>query len=227
MKEVIVALDYPEANPALKLIDQIGEDLTWVKVGMQLYYKEGPKFIDQLKSKKLKIFLDLKLHDIPHTVARACESLLNLGVDMTNVHCLGGKEMMAAAAEVCSDQLQLIGVTQLTSTSQRQMNQEMSIPGELEQSVLSLASLAKESALSGVVCSSFEAALIKKHCGSEFLSVCPGIRFEEDAKDDQVRVASPKFAGENSVDFAVIGRSITKANSPKDKFLQAIAEMRI
>ncbi|MEC9281947.1 MAG: orotidine-5'-phosphate decarboxylase [Bdellovibrionota bacterium] len=226
MKEVILALDFPEASPALKMVDQIGGDLNWVKVGMQLFYKEGPKFIDQLKAKDLKIFLDLKLHDIPHTVARACESLLDLGVDMTNVHCLGGREMMTAAAEVCSDRLHLIGVTQLTSTSQSQMNQEMKISGDLEKSVLALADLAKASQLSGVVCSSFEAKMIKAQCGESFLSVCPGIRFKEDSKDDQVRVATPKFAGENSVDFAVIGRSITKSDFPKEKFLKAQKEMR-
>ena len=174
----------------------------------------------------MKIFLDLKLHDIPNTVASALASLMDLGVDMTNVHCLGGKKMMMAAKEVSRERLSLIGVTQLTSSSEEQLKEEMSLDISLEESVISLASLAKESGLNGVVCSSFEAKNIKEKLGTNFQTVCPGIRFEEDSKDDQVRVATPSYAREQGVDFAVIGRSITKSENPKEKFLRAQLDLR-
>lgn len=215
MGEVIVALDVENRRKAEKAIGQLGSELKWVKVGMQLYYKEGPDVVKSIKDSGLKVFLDLKLHDIPNTVSLAMKSLVGLGVDMTNLHCLGGSRMMREAKEMVGESLSLIGVTQLTSSSEEQIKEEMKLQCSLEDSVESLAGLAKQAGLNGVVCSAFEAANVKEKLGSSFTTVCPGIRFKEDDPGDQIRVATPDFAAQNGVDYLVMGRSILKSSNPK------------
>jgi len=218
---IIVALDFPNKTEALELVHQLEEFHPYLKIGMELYYQEGPELIYFLKEKGYKIFLDLKLHDIPNTVRGAASSLTRLGVDMFNVHCSGGVKMMEQAVEGIQSALApgqkkpiLIGVTQLTSTSQETLNKEMGIPGEMEQVVLHYASNAKQSGLDGVVCSPLEIELIKESLGQEFITVTPGIRPKESSMDDQIRIMTPSEAAKKGTDYMVIGRAITKAKDP-------------
>lgn len=223
MKEVILALDVPSREEAKKLVKAAGPQLNWVKIGMQLYYKEGPAIVKEMKDLGVKVFLDLKLHDIPNTVRSALLSLLSLEVDMTNVHCMGGAKMLWEAGQaVEGSNCQLIGVTQLTSSSEEQIKNELGLRISLEESVKSLATLAKMNGLTGVVCSAFEASVVKHELGQEFSCVCPGIRFDSDDKNDQVRVATPDFAVRNGADYLVMGRSIHKASDPKAKLEEAL-----
>lgn len=224
MKEIVLALDVPDKKSALELVAKFKGELNWVKVGMQLFYKEGPAIVQALKQEGLKVFLDLKLHDIPNTVSSALKSLDSLEVDMVNVHCMGGAKMLWAASEALKDsKCMLIGVTQLTSSSEEQVQRELQLSVSLEESVKSLATLAKLNGLKGVVCSAFEASVVKHELGSDFVCVCPGIRFKDDSIDDQARVASPDFAVRNGADFLVMGRSIYKSEDPLAKFREAKA----
>ena len=229
-KAVIIALDFKNFEDTKAFIDQFEESL-YVKVGMELFYAEGPQIIKYLKDKNHKIFLDLKLHDIPNTVKSAMKNLARLGVDMVNVHAAGTVPMMKAAMEglnegaVNGKRPLCIGVTQLTSTSKEAMNDELLIPGEVKDVVISYAKLAKDSGLDGVVCSVHEAKGIHEACGNDFLTVTPGIRLADDSKDDQKRVATPDFAREEGCDYIVVGRSITKSENPYETYNRIEAMM--
>lgn len=211
--KIVVALDVPGLEPALSLVDRLGSSLTHVKVGMELFYASGPAIVEMMLERDLRVFLDLKLHDIPNTVARTVTVLRDLGVDMLNVHCAGGRNMLEAAAEAAGTRLRLIGVTQLTSTDQRTLNDDIKIPGTVSDAVLHYARLAQESGLAGVVCSPLETTMIKEALGSEFVTVTPGIR-PQAAADDQKRVTTPKQAAAAGSDYLVIGRPITGAADP-------------
>lgn len=226
---IYVALDFPswtEANQFLENNQLVGIP---VKVGMELFYREGPAFIEKLKKKNHPIFLDLKLHDIPTTVKKAMKNIATLEPDIVNVHALGGAKMIQAAKEgllSASGNLKtkLIAVTLLTSHDNRLMNDELLIPGKITENVVHYAQLAKDNGADGVVCSVHEAKQIKEACGSEFLTVTPGIRLEDSASDDQIRIATPAFAKRNGADRLVIGRSITKANEPLEAYKRAVEE---
>ncbi|MBO9130234.1 orotidine-5'-phosphate decarboxylase [Bacillus sp. 165] len=220
-QSLIVALDFPSKKEVEQFLASFNGKSLFVKVGMELFYKEGPSIITYLKEQGHSIFLDLKLHDIPNTVKSAMRSLASLEVDMVNVHAAGGTKMMQAALEGLEEGTAAgkkrplcIAVTQLTSTSEEVMQQELWINKPLEETVLHYAKLAQESGLDGVVCSTLEVPSIRKICGDHFFTVTPGIRLASDAVNDQVRVATPATARENGCSYIVVGRSITKAENP-------------
>jgi len=217
--KIIVALDFATADEALRFVDKMKGEVKSVKVGMELYYSAGPSIITELKDRGFKIFLDLKLHDIPNTVKSAMAVLCKHGVDMINVHALGGLAMMKEAKEVrdkISPKTKLIAVTQLTSTTKEQMQCEQRISGELVDSVFALASLAKEAGLDGVVCSAQESKMLREKLGADFLLVTPGIRSQGVSADDQKRVTTPREAFINGSSHIVMGREITKSEKPKE-----------
>lgn len=219
MSKTIVALDFSRKEDVMNFLDKFKEPV-YVKVGMELTYAFGFEMIHEIKKRGHKIFLDLKLHDIPNTVKNGMKNLAKLDVDIVNLHAAGGSAMMKAAIEglkegaVNGKRPLCIAVTQLTSTSNEAMNEELLIPGDVKDVVISYAKLAKESGLDGVVCSVHEAKAIHEACGSDFLTVTPGIRLADDSKDDQKRVATPAFAKEQGCDYIVVGRSITKSADP-------------
>lgn len=222
MSKTIVALDFPDREKCLSFLDKF-QDPIFVKLGMELIYSEGFDLIDEIKSRGHKIFLDLKLHDIPNTVKNGMKSLAKRKVDIVNLHAAGGIEMMKAAMEGLNEGSQgqrplCIAVTQLTSTSQEVMNQELLVAGNLKDVVVQYAKNAKDAGLDGVVCSVHEAKMIHEACGQDFLTVTPGIRLSDDSKDDQKRVASPGLAKEEGCDYIVVGRSITKSQDPKESY---------
>ncbi len=227
-KDVIVALDFKNREETMEFLDRFEEEKPFVKVGMQLFYAEGPSIVKEIKKRGHKVFLDLKLHDIPNTVKGGMASLKDLGVDMTNLHASGGVEMMKAAVEGLTredgSRPILLAVTQLTSISQEIMNEELGIQGKLEEVVCKYASNAKEAGLDGVVCSPLEASLIHEVCGNDFLTVTPGIRFAEDAKGDQKRVTTPSKARLIGSDYIVVGRSITGASDCVSAYRKAMEE---
>ncbi len=190
----------------------------YVKIGMELFYSEGPEIVREIKKRGHKIFLDLKLHDIPNTVEKAMAALSRLDVDMCNVHAAGTKEMMEAAVRGLTredgSRPLLIAVTQLTSTSQERMQEELLIDEDLDKVVVKYAQNAREAGLDGVVCSPLEAGKIHQACSSDFLTVTPGVRFSDGSKDDQVRVTTPAGAKDLGSDYIVVGRPITKAEDP-------------
>ncbi|MEH7075019.1 orotidine-5'-phosphate decarboxylase [Neobacillus drentensis] len=215
---LIIALDFANSREVNRFLEPFEGRELFVKVGMELFYQEGPSIIHQLKEQGHRIFLDLKLHDIPNTVKSAMKGLARLECDLVNVHAAGGKEMMNAALEGLEagtangrKRPECIAVTQLTSTSEEQMNKEQLIPVSLEESVLHYAQLTKEAGLDGVVCSAWEAAFIREKAGASFLTVCPGIRMESDQVGDQKRVATPEYARNSGVSSIVVGRSITRS----------------
>lgn len=217
-EKIIVAMDFDEERKALALLQTLKGHPVWVKVGMELFYSAGPKIIQEAKNLGFKVFLDLKLHDIPNTVEHALKSLIKLPVDMINVHAAGGSEMMKRAAVAVKSGPHsplLIAVTQLTSTTAAQMNTEQRIPGDIVESVSHFAKLAKESGCDGVVSSPHEVQAIKLICGSRFITVTPGIRPLESDKQDQKRVTTPKEALLLGTDYMVIGRPITQAPDPR------------
>lgn len=228
-KSLIVALDYSTVEELEQFLNKFQDERLFVKIGMELFYQAGPQVVTEIKKRGHKIFLDLKLHDIPNTVKQAMKGLAKLDVDLVNVHAAGGKKMMAAALAGLEEGTAkgkqrplLIAVTQLTSTSEENMQQEQGIPFSLEKSVLHYAELAKDAGLDGVVCSPHEVVKIHELLGNDFLTVTPGIRMMSDDAHDQIRVATPEKArllGTNSI---VVGRSITKAESP----LQAYKEVK-
>lgn len=232
--KIMVALDYAHVEDANKLIEELHPYTPYVKVGMQLYYAAGPAFIYDLKEKGFRIFLDLKMHDIPNTVKGGAQSLAQLGVDIINVHCAGGIRMMEAALEgvekgrssSSASVTKVIGVTQLTSTSEQVMNEQIKIAGSLEEAIIHYAKMAKASGLHGVVCSAHEVPMIKENCGTSFITVTPGIRPSFATSDDQVRITTPKQAIELGTDYMVIGRAITKAESPKCAFEKIMEQVR-
>lgn len=217
-EKIIVALDFSEEQKVLNFFDTLKGHKVWVKVGMELFYSMGPKIIHEAKERGFKIFLDLKLHDIPNTVEQAIKALTKLPVDMINVHAAGGSEMMkraVLAAKASSHSPLVIAVTQLTSTTMQQMNNEQRIPGDIVTSVSHFAKLAKDAGCDGVVSSPHEVAAIKLICGSKFLTVTPGIRPADSDAQDQQRITTPKEALLLGTDFMVIGRPITLAADPK------------
>ncbi len=231
MSRTMVALDFSKKEDVMNFLDKFDKPI-YVKVGMELTYAFGFEMIREIKERGHKIFLDLKLHDIPNTVKNGMKNLAKLDVDVVNLHAAGGSAMMKAAMEglnegaVNGKRPLCIAVTQLTSTSQEAMNEELLIPGDVKDVVISYAKLAKESGFDGVVCSVHEARAIHEACGADFLTVTPGIRLSSDSKDDQKRVATPQFAKEEGCDYIVVGRSITKSEDPYKTYneIEAIME---
>ncbi|AQU79873.1 orotidine-5'-phosphate decarboxylase [Planococcus faecalis] len=224
MSKPIIALDFASKQQVEEFLMQFSEPL-FVKVGMELYYQEGPELIRYIKSLGHEIFLDLKLHDIPNTVESAMRGLSKLGVDMVNVHAAGGFEMMKAAKRGLADSdTKLIAVTQLTSTSEEQMHEDQLIYVSLEESVLHYAKRAMQAGLDGVVCSVLEAQAIGDACGQEFLRVTPGIRPAGVLANDQKRIATPAQAREKGSSHIVVGRAITKADNPSESYSQIATE---
>ena len=213
-KEVIIALDFPTLEKTLEFLDKFKEEKLFVKVGMELYLQNGPVVIDEIKKRGHKIFLDLKLHDIPNTVKSAMKVLSHLGVDMTNVHAAGGVEMMKAAREGLGKEAKLIAVTQLTSTSEEQMREFQNIQTSLQESVIHYAKKTAEAGLDGVVCSAQEVKLIKEATSQDFICLTPGIRPAGAAVGDQKRVMTPADAYHIGSDYIVVGRPITQATDP-------------
>ncbi|MGV2941044.1 orotidine-5'-phosphate decarboxylase [Mesobacillus sp. LC4] len=224
---LIIALDFPNKSKVLEFLEPFENEQLFVKVGMELFYGEGPSIIEELKKQNHKIFLDLKLHDIPNTVKSAMKVLAGLGCDLVNVHAAGGSEMMAAAIEGLDagthpglKRPACIAVTQLTSTSEIQVNSEQLIRVSLQESVMNYATLAKKSGLDGVVCSPHEARLIHSQLGTEFLTVTPGIRPVDSSSQDQKRTATPEFAREQGISAIVVGRPITRAANTLESYLK-------
>ena len=228
-KDVIIALDFPTREETLKFLDLFPADAKpFVKIGMELYYAEGPSIVREIKARGHRIFLDLKLHDIPNTVGRAMSVLSELDVDMTNLHAAGGSAMMRAALKglTRSDGAKplLIAVTQLTSTDAETLKNELLIETPMTETVLSYAENASKSGLDGVVCSPLEAAQIKERCGNGFFTVTPGVRFAGGDVGDQQRVMTPEKAGKSGCDYIVMGRPITQAADPVEAYRRACRE---
>ncbi|MDO5110432.1 MAG: orotidine-5'-phosphate decarboxylase [Erysipelotrichaceae bacterium] len=224
MSRTIIALDFSTREQVIDFLKQFDEPV-YVKIGMELTYACGLDIIREVKAMGHKIFLDLKLHDIPNTVKGGMKNLAALGVDIVNCHCAGGIEMMKAAKQGLIEGTpegkevpKLIGVTILTSTSQEAMNQELGIPGAVLDTVVHYAKNAKEAGLDGVVCSVHEARAIHEACGNDFMTVTPGIRLAGNSVDDQKRVATPALARQQGCDMIVVGRSITKAENPAETY---------
>ena len=217
-KDVIIACDFSSKEQTRAFLDRFTGRKPFVKIGMELFYAEGPEIVRQIKARGHKIFLDLKLHDIPNTVRKAMKVLSNLDVDMTNVHAAGTVDMMKAALEGLTradgTRPLLIAVTQLTSTSQERMQNELLINATINDTIAKYAENAKIAGLDGVVCSPLEAELVKKQCGDNFMTVTPGIRFADAAADDQVRITTPARAREIGSDYIVVGRPVTAAEDP-------------
>ena len=223
--KVIIALDFSSFEEVENFLKQFKEEKLFVKVGMELFYQEGPRIVEYIKSLGHDIFLDLKLHDIPNTVEKAMRGLAKLGVNMTNVHAAGGIEMMQAAKRGLGNEASLIAVTQLTSTSEEQMHSDQLIPVSLEESVLHYAKCAQEAGLDGVVCSPLEAAIIRDNTSDAFLRVTPGVRPASSAVGDQKRVMTPQRAFENGSSYIVVGRPITQANDPVAAYQEILKEI--
>ena len=227
-KDVIIALDFDSREKVFSFLDQFQEEKPFVKIGMELYYAEGPDIVRVIKARGHKIFLDLKLHDIPNTVKKAMAVLSGLDVDMTNLHAAGTKAMMEAAIEGLTrpdgTRPLLIAVTQLTSTSQERMEADLLIHEPLDQVVMHYAQCAAEAHLDGVVCSPLEAGKVHETCGKNFLTVTPGVRFADGEVGDQVRVTTPERAKEIGSDYIVVGRPITQAADPVAAYRRCVAE---
>lgn len=226
----IIALDFASAEEVYRFLTPFEESL-FVKVGMELFMQEGPAIVYKLKENGHDVFLDLKLHDIPNTVGQAMKGLARLGVDLINVHAAGGESMMARAREgleagtsVGKVRPAIIGVTQLTSTAEKQMQEEQLINASLEESVLHYARLSQKAGLDGVVCSVLEAEKIVGACGQDFLRVTPGIRLTSGDNHDQIRVATPSNARKLGSSHIVVGRAVTKAENPVEAY-QTILNM--
>ncbi len=225
--DVIIALDFENAEKTLAFLDQFTGRKPYVKIGMELFYAEGPEIVRQIKARGHKIFLDLKLHDIPNTVKKAMRVLSRLDVDMTNLHAAGTIAMMEAAKEGLTREdgtcATLLAVTQLTSTSEERMQRELLITATMPETVKAYARNAKAAGLPGVVCSPLEAALVKEACGPDFLTVTPGIRFADGDAGDQVRIMTPEKARAAS-DYIVVGRPITAAPDPVAAYERCLRE---
>lgn len=221
-KAVIIACDFKNKADTLNFLDKFKDEKLFLKIGMELFYSEGPDIVREIKKRGHKIFLDLKLHDIPNTVEKAMKSLANLDVDMTNVHAAGTKDMMSAGLRGLTKddgtRPLLIAVTQLTSTSQERMEQELLIKEPIEDVVMHYAENTKEAGLDGVVCSPLEVQSVKEKCGKDFITVTPGIRFAAKDAGDQVRITTPAKAKELGSDYIVVGRPITQAENPVEAY---------
>ncbi len=242
-ERVIIALDVNSKDHVKNIITKLKGDLRFVKVGMELYYSEGTDIIKYLKDQDLKIFLDLKLHDIPTTVYKAMSNLAKLECDIINVHAAGGTQMMKAAKGALTEAFGdydlsmggrpnskkpfLIGVTQLTSTDEKTMNNELGIPGSVQDSVLKLAQNTKTAGLDGIVASPLEVKMIKEKIGPEFITITPGIRPKSTSSNDQKRVTTPKEAMELGTDYIVVGRAVTQAADSKAAFTEILEEINL
>lgn len=227
-KDVIVACDFASANQVFQFLDKFTDVKPYVKIGMELFYAEGPAIVREIKSRGHKIFLDLKLHDIPNTVKSAMRVLSALDVDMCNLHAAGTRAMMEAALEGLTradgSRPLLIAVTQLTSTDQQRMTDELLIDQPLDKVVMHYAANAKKAGLDGVVCSPLEAGAVHKTCGDSFLTVTPGVRFAGGDAGDQARITTPARARELGSDYIVVGRPITQAEDPVAAYKKCIKE---
>ncbi len=227
-KDVIVACDFASKDALITFLDKFSGRKPFVKIGMELFYAEGPEIVKEVKKRGHKIFLDLKLCDIPNTVKKSMKVLSSLDVDMTNLHAFGTKEMMKAAIEGLTREDGtrpiLIAVTQLTSTSEERMKNDLLIDAPLAEVVEHYAKCAAESGLDGVVCSPHEATRVKEVCGKDFVTVTPGIRFADSAADDQVRIMTPEKAKSVGSDYIVVGRPITAADDPVAAYERCVKE---
>ena len=227
-KDVIIACDFDSAEKTFAFLDKFTGRKPFVKIGMELYYAEGPEIVREIKRRGHKIFLDLKLHDIPNTVKKAMAVLSRLDVDMTNLHAAGTKRMMKDAIEGLTrpdgTRPLLIAVTQLTSTDQEAMENDLLIKEPIDQVVMHYASCAKEAGLDGVVCSPLEAGKVHDRCGSDFVTVTPGVRFADGDIGDQKRVMTPAEAKRIGSDYIVVGRPITAAEDPVAAYERCVME---
>ena len=224
-RDVIIACDFPSAAETMAFLDKFQEEKPFVKIGMELFYAEGPQIVREIKARGHKIFLDLKLHDIPNTVKKAMHSLSALNVDIVNLHAAGTIEMMKAAREGfagCGHVPLIIAVTQLTSTSEERMRKELLISAGINETIVHYAKNAKEAGLDGVVCSPLEAGMVKGACGKEFVTVTPGVRFAGGDAGDQVRITTPAKAREIGTDYIVVGRPITAAPDPVEAYRRCV-----
>ena len=227
-RDVIIACDFDSKEQTLDFLDKLGDHKPYVKIGMELYYAEGPSIVKALKERGYKIFLDLKLHDIPNTVKKAMKVLSNLDVDMCNLHAAGTCKMMEAAIEGLTKEdgrrPLLIAVTQLTSTTQERMEADILIEEPMDKVVAHYAYNAMTCGLDGVVCSPLEAQKVHSVCGENFVTVTPGIRFADGEVGDQVRVTTPEKAKEIGSDYIVVGRPITAADDPVKAYRRCVSE---
>lgn len=227
-KDVIIACDFASKEDCIGFLDKFTGKKPFVKIGMELFYAEGPQIVREIKARGHKIFLDLKLHDIPNTVKKSMAVLSRLDVDMCNLHAAGTKAMMEAAIEGLTrpdgTRPILIAVTQLTSTSEEKMHEDLLIDGKMEDVVMHYAENAKAAGLDGVVCSPLEAAAVHSACGNAFYTVTPGIRFADGEKGDQSRVTTPEKAKEIGSDYIVVGRPITAAEDPVAAYERCVEE---
>ncbi|WP_017186647.1 orotidine-5'-phosphate decarboxylase [Alkalibacillus haloalkaliphilus] len=226
-QSVYLALDVKSLQEAKQLLEKNNLSKIPVKVGMQLFYREGERVLNYLKEQGHPIFLDLKLHDIPNTVKESMRSLAQYEPDVINVHAAGGMNMIEAAKEgliVENCHAMLLAVTQLTSTDEQMLNNQLLISQSMDETVKHYASISQQSGADGVVCSVLEVSSIKQVCGEEFLALTPGIRLSENEHDDQKRVATPKLARKNGSDMIVVGRTVTNASNPKEAYEQVLKE---
>lgn len=227
-KDVIIACDFSSKEQTLAFLNRFEGRKPFVKIGMELFYAEGPEIVREIKRRGHKIFLDLKLHDIPNTVRKAMAVLSRLDVDMCNVHAAGTVEMMRYAIEGLTrddgTRPLLIAVTQLTSTSEERMHDELLIGATINETIAHYADNARKAGLDGVVCSPLESQIVKSRCGSDFVTVTPGIRFADAASDDQVRITTPARAREIGSDYIVVGRPITAATDPVAAYERCLKE---
>lgn len=227
-KDVIIALDFPTKDETLAFLDQFQGRKPFLKIGMELFYAEGPDIVREIKARGHQIFLDLKLHDIPNTVKRAMAVLSRLDVDMVNLHAAGASAMMKGALEGLTrpdgSRPLLIAVTQLTSTDAGALKNELLIDIPMDETVMRYAKNAADSGLDGVVCSPLEAQKVKDFCGQKFLTVTPGIRFADGDVGDQKRIMTPEKAGKSGSDYIVVGRPITQASDPVAAYERCIQE---
>ena len=227
-KDVIIACDFKNSIETLNFLDKFTDEKPFLKIGMELFFAEGPSIVREIKRRGHKIFLDLKLHDIPNTVKSAMASLSRLDVDMCNLHASGTITMMEAAIEGLTREdgtrPLLIAVTQLTSTSEERMRSDILIERPIDEVVMHYAQNAKVAGLDGVVCSPLEAGKVKEACGKEFLTVTPGVRFADGDVGDQVRVTTPAKAKEIGSDYIVVGRPITRAEDPVAAYRRCVEE---
>lgn len=227
-KDVIIACDFDSRNEVYDFLGLFRDIKPYVKIGMELFYAEGPQIVRDIKARGHKIFLDLKLHDIPNTVMKAMRVLSHMDIDMCNVHAAGASAMMEAAVKGLTrpdgTRPLLVAVTQLTSTSQERLKEEILIDRPMKEVVASYALNCRRSGLDGVVCSPLEAGEVHSVCGNGFLTVTPGIRFAEDAAGDQARVTTPQMAGDLGSDYIVVGRSVTAAPDPEQAYIRCLRE---
>ncbi len=227
-RDVIIACDFPGKEEALRFLDRFPEEKPYVKIGMELFYGAGPDIVREIKARGHRIFLDLKLHDIPNTVKSAMAVLSRLDADMVNLHAAGTAAMMTAALEGLTrpdgTRPLLIAVTQLTSTSEERMRRELLIDRPLDEVVMAYAKNAADAGLDGVVCSPLEAAKVHDVCGRDFLTVTPGVRFADGDVGDQARVTTPARAREIGSDYIVVGRPITRAEDPVAAYRRCVRE---